>query len=175
MKAAGSQDVPCPLFQEMTPQQRKTVLALFECEKYPAGETILRQGLSIQILWVITEGRCEVVKTATDGHERVLALLEEGAVFGEMSFFQPAPHSASIRTVTPVEVLRLSRKRFDELAERSPGASFRLAANTAGILAERLRKMDDWVCELLDRPEASARQREEWHEFRSKLYTDWDF
>lgn len=164
-----------PIFQNLSLEDHEAVLALFEQEQYPAGETILREGLSVQILWVIVSGRCEVVKVAPEGEERILAVLEQGAVFGEMSFFHSAPHSASVRAMTDVVVLRLSRGRFEELSQRSPPTALRIAANTASVLAERLRKMDDWVYRLLDSPESTARHREEWHEFRSKLYSEWDF
>ena len=77
--------------------------------------------------------------------------------------------------MTEVDVMRLSRERYDELLTRDPAAAYRVAGNTASVLADRLRKMDSWMCDLLDGPESNARQREEWHEFRAKLYQEWDF
>ncbi|MFQ5731947.1 MAG: cyclic nucleotide-binding domain-containing protein [Planctomycetaceae bacterium] len=174
MTSTKSGNVQCPIFEDMTLEEREHLLALFDHERYSAGETILREGRSIQILWIIVSGRCEVVKN-TNGQERILAVLEQGAVFGEMSFFHPAPHSASVRAMTDVNVMRLSRERYDELLAREPAAAYRVAANTASVQAERLRKMDDWMCDLLDGPDCNARQREEWHEFRAKLYSEWDF
>ena len=167
--------VECPIFTDMSLDDRERVLALFEHESFPVGETILHEGLSIQILWIIVSGRCEVRKRVPEGTDQVLAELEQGAIFGEMSFFHPAPHSASVWAVTDVETIRLSRERFEELAKQSPTAAFQIAANTAAIQADRLRKMDDWICRQFERPETNDRQREEWDEFRSKLYTEWDF
>jgi len=175
MTASQPEKSQCPIFVDMSLEEREQVLALFENEHYPAGETILREGLSIQILWIIVSGRCEVVKVSNGASERSLAVLEQGAVFGEMSFFHPAPHSASVRAVTDVDVMRLSRERYDQLLERTPAAAGKVAVNTAAVLAERLRKMDEWTCELLDGPETNQKTREEWHDFRAKLYTEWDF
>jgi CRP-like cAMP-binding protein len=95
-------------------------------------------------------------------------------VFGEMSFFDEAVHSASVRTLSEVEVMRLSRSRFDELTAVCPSAARKIAACTASILADRLRQMDDWVCRLVERPDGAG-HREEWQEFRKKLYSEWDF
>ena len=164
----------CVIFQDMTPEEKQPVLALMEHETYPAGETILREGLSIQILWIIVRGQCEVIKTTSKGGEQQLAILGPCAVFGEMSFFQQAAHSASIRTLSEVEVMRFSRSSYDELSIISPSAAHKIAASTAKILAERLRQMDDWVCRLVERPEGAV-HRKEWTEFRAKLYSDWDF
>ena len=162
------------LFQEMTPRERQDVLALLEREEYERGETILAEGKSIQILWIIVRGRCEVVKTMRKGAEQELATLDPGAVFGEMSFFNPAPHSASVRALTDVEVMRLSRERYDQLHREGSTAAYKIAVNTAKVLAERLRKMDEWICELVERPDG-VKHREEWRDFRQKLYTDWQF
>ena len=162
------------LFQEMTPRERQDVLSLLEQEQYSKGDVILREGKSVQMLWIITRGRCEVVKLMKNGAEQELAELESGAVFGEMSFFNPAPHSASVRAATDVEVMRLSREQFNRLEQEGSSAAHRVALNTAKVLAERLRKMDDWICELVERPDG-VKHREEWREFRQRLYTDWQF
>ena len=163
-----------PLFQDMTPGERQSVLGRLEAETYGRGETILREGKSTQILWVIVGGRCEVVKARKNGGDQQLAVLEAGAVFGEMSFFNPAPHSASVRTLTEVEVARLSRESFEGLFASGCSAAFRLTANTARILAERLLRMDDWICDLVERPEAKQ-HRDEWRDFRTRLYNEWQF
>ena len=164
----------CPIFTDMLPDERQPVLALMEHETYPKGETILREGLSIRILWIIVRGQCEVVKSTNNGGERQLALLGPAAVFGEMSFFHQAEHSASIRTLSDVEEMRMSRDGYDRLIEACPSAARKIASNVVGILAERLRQMDDWVCQLVERPDG-ARHQKEWHDFRAKLYSAWEF
>lgn len=174
MAAFESELARCPIFQQMSADECQEVLNLVEHETYPAGEIILREGRSVQILWIVVHGRCEVLKTMNDGTEQQLATLDPGAVFGEMSFFHPAPHSASVRTLTEVEVLRLTRQNYNALEQTGSKAAHKIAASTAIVLAERLRQMDQWVCEFVERPE-SVNHREEWREFRSKLYSDWQF
>ena len=162
------------IFEGMTPPQRAQLLERMELHEYPPGDRILREGLSIQILWVIVKGHCAVTKTLADGEQRNLAELGPGDIFGEMSFFRSAPHSASIHTLTDVEVLMLRRERYNDLEAEGSTAAYRIAANTAAVLAERLRRMDDWICNLVEQPDAVS-HREEWREFRSKVYTNWDF
>lgn len=172
--ASDSNIVRCPIFQGMSSEERQEVITLMERRTYPEGQTILREGRSIQILWVIREGRCRVVKTTQQGTEQELAVLEPGGIFGEMSFVEPGPHSASVQTLTPVEVLRLTRGQYDELGESGSTAAPKIAINIGRVLAQRLRKMDDWLCELMEQPEA-ANHREEWREFRTRLFSDWPF
>lgn len=165
----------CPIFHQMSSEEYQYVLELFEHKNYQQDKEILSEGLSVQKLWIILHGRCEVVKSQPDGKTRILAVLEKGAVFGEMSFFHPAPHSATVRAITDVEVMRLSRDNFDRLQLLCPSAAFRIAENTTAVLAERLRRMDEWTADRLDGLSANDNQREEWHEFRAKLYTEWEF
>jgi len=165
---------PCPIFRDMTLDEREQVLGLLEHHSYAKGDVILREGNLNQILWIVVHGKCEVFKTAGKGKERQLAVLEPGAVFGEMSFFEQAPHSASVRALTDVELMSLPRARYDALRETPSLAACKIASSLNTVLAQRLRRMDEWTCRLLERPEA-ANHREEWQEFRAKLYTDWQF
>lgn len=176
LTASDTNPVRCLVFQDMTLDERQEALELMERKSYPAGETILREGNAIQMLWVLTHGRCEVVKSIKTGSEQQLAVLEPGAVFGEMSFFNPAPHSASVRALSEVEVLRLPREQYERLVERGSSAAYKIAASTAAVLAQRLRKMDEWTCELVDGSAGVSKdRRKEWREFRARLYSDWEF
>jgi len=158
----------------MSLDERDHVLTLFENESFVAGETILQEGNSTQMLWIILEGECEVIKHCGNSSERQLAVLNPGAVFGEMSFFQEAPHSATVRTLSDVDVMRLPRKKFDELRDKGSVAAYKIAASTAVMLSDRLRRMDDWTCELVEHSGVAV-HKEEWQEFRAKLYSDWQF
>ncbi len=168
-------NLECPIFFDMTPEECRHVLELIETEKFTQGETILCEGLSVQILWVIVRGQCEVIKSKNGNSNRVLACLEPGAVFGEMSFFQSAPHSATVRAMTDVEVMRLSREKYNQLSEVCPAAAFKIAANTVVVLAERLRRMDVFTGDVIRGGSGGAVQLHEWQQFRAKLYTEWEF
>ena len=163
----------CPIFNGMTLDERGQVLERLEHLCFSEGETILREGKSTQYLWIIVRGRCQVVK-ATNTGDRELAVLESCAIFGEMSFFNPAPHSASVRAVTNVEIMRLSRESYDELEKTGSTAAARIAVNTVKVLAERLQQMDEFTGRLVDQLDISGHKKE-WWDFRSKLYSEWEF
>lgn len=141
--------------------------------QYEADETILSEGLGPQALWIILSGECIVSRSCSAIDERVLARLKAGDVFGEMSFVRSAPHSATIKAVTQVTVCSYHRHDFQKLIEQRPEAALRVTANIAAVLAERLRRMDTWVCELVDGP-TGQQHRDEWQNFRSAVYTNWN-
>jgi CRP-like cAMP-binding protein len=164
----------CPIFQGFSLEEYEQVLKLLDQKSYENGTEILREGESQQALWIVVRGTCEVVKELKDGQEKGLATLEAGAVFGEISFFHKAPHSATVRALTSVRVMVLSREKYEVLRESCPAAAHKITVSVVCSMAERLRRMDEWIGSLLERPEAASHQ-EEWRDFRAKLYADWQF
>ena len=160
----------CPLFRGLTDTDVAELVELFEIETYAAGQSIVVEGTSHAALWVVVSGECAVIKCGKD--ERQLALLGVGEIFGEMSFFHPAPGSATVRAMVPVMAARLASEKFDRLVRSGHRIAYRLAVNTIGVLSERLRRMDDLACKFLEKP---PQQREEWAEFHSKLHSGWKF
>ena len=164
----------CALFRGMSQSERHEIHGLLEIKKYGPGETLLQEGQSLQVMCILLEGRCQVVKSKPGGGHYELAALEPCGVFGEMSFFHPAPHSASVHAVNEVEVGRLSREKYDMLLRVGSLAAYKLAFNTVSVLAERLRTTDAWVCELMEKSQ-ETKHHEEWRDFQSKLYSGWQF
>ena len=143
-------------------------------KRFDAGTEILEEGAGIQALWIILEGECIVSRGCGNGSVRELARLNAGDVFGEMSFIRSAPHSASIVARTDVLTCVWSREDYLKRVEKSPHAGCQIASNIAAVLAERISRMDDWVCDLMARPDAHS-HRDEWERFRSAVSTNWQF
>ncbi len=91
-----------------------------------------------------------------------------------MSFFQKAPHSATVRACTAVKLMRMTRESYEQLHTRCPTAAYKITLSVVSLLSERLRRMDDWICTFVERPEGAS-HREEWHDFRAKLFADLPF
>lgn len=164
----------CPLFRDMLPEEREHVVKLLSIEDYGPGDMILEEGLSQAVIWIVVKGSCKVIKRTKDGGHQELAVIEPMQTFGEMSFFHSAPHSASVQALSEVTVARLDRARYHSLIDIGSQAAFKIAFNTIGVLAERLRVMDDWTRDLVESG-AGRKGRQEWGDFRSKLYSEWQF
>lgn len=164
----------CPLFRGMTAPEREELASLLDPCQLAPGEALLKEGDTVQRMWILLSGQCRVTKRTRSGGEQVLSVLEPFGVIGEMSFFQPAPHSASVHAVTAVETLCLSRARYDMLLRVGSFAAYKLAFNTMSVLIERLRRMDNWVAGMMQQNN-NREHVEEWRDFHSKLYTGWQF
>lgn len=161
------------IFRGMSSEELKIVVEAADPVEFEFGEVILREGKQSQNIWIAVEGDCEVVKRLDDGEETVLATLRSPSIFGEMSFFNAAPHSATVRSLGTMRTLQIRRKRYDQLVEQDCCVALKLASNLANVLAERLRRMDQRVAELIG-DQDDDRKRNEWRDFRSKLYGDWN-
>lgn len=165
-----------PIFRGLDEAECRDLAAIAEAEVYHPREYVLHEGQCNQFLWIVMDGSCEVLRQWRSGDEQKiiqLAVLEPHSNFGEMSFFHPAPHSASVRAITPLELLSISRARFDELTNRGSPAACKLAYNAVSTLAERIRQLDEFIINRTRR-DASGRKVEEWEDFRSKMFGSWN-
>ncbi len=124
-------------------------LALFaeiaNYEYYDKDEVILRQGnTKPQSLFLIVSGQVEVFVSGIDGAETILAILNEGEFFGEMSLIDGEPRSASVKTVQKSELLVIRRDDFlNELKKNS-----RLAMTLLIEMSRRIRKINQKLANL---------------------------
>src|SRR5277367_6801824 len=75
--------------------------------RVPAGETLISEGQHVPLLYILLSGRAEVA-VAGAGAGKV-ASMEVGDVFGEMSFVDAMPPSATVRAETPSVVLAVDK------------------------------------------------------------------
>lgn len=81
---------------------------------YETGDMVFEQGDVGDCLYILVKGQVEVL-VHQDGQTKCVAQLKEGEYFGEMALLQHTTRSASIRCLTPVELLVLRRGDFDSL------------------------------------------------------------
>lgn len=82
---------------------------LFLVETYPAGWTIFRQGDPADSAYFIRTGEVEVIDESTGS---VIRSLGPGEYFGEIALIADSPRSATIRSVTKVELAVLGKRNF---------------------------------------------------------------
>lgn len=112
--------------------------------RYPAKSTIICAGDKSDVLYYIIKGSVSVLIEDDNGHEIVLAYLNEGDFFGEMGLFDETQgRSAWIRARGECEVAEISYGRFHQLAEQDSAILFQLASQMATRLRKTSRKVSD--------------------------------
>ena len=108
------------LFRFLPDEVFEKILPLLQEENYEFGDILVRQGDPADAFYVLLSGRARVVKQDQNGEEIVLATLKPGDSFGEAALSEGGTRTATVRCSTAVEVLRLDRGDFLELAKEVP-------------------------------------------------------
>lgn len=104
----------------------------------PAGSVVIREGESVESVFLIIDGACSVTVASTGG-SREIARLFPGEVVGEMSFVDSRPPSASVTTTARSLLLAIPRDRLSERIETEAPFAARFYRALAIFLAMRLR------------------------------------
>src|SRR5262249_53375412 len=117
----------------------KQMLAIVETLHFRAGDPIIRQDERDEAFFILTSGELEVVEIDARGRERLINEIRQGAVFGEIGFFDGAPRTATVRGRTDGTAIRVTRKNFENLAAWHPLIARRILYDLGRILALQLR------------------------------------
>ena len=101
------------------------------------GEPIIRQGQEGDCMYVVQEGRVEVVQE-TDHGPRHLAYLNTGDFFGEMAVFEKETRSATVRAAGEAKVLKVDKKTLLRRIKEDP----LLAVSLLKSMSHRIRMLD---------------------------------
>ena len=123
------------LFSDLSTPQLLGVAGRFEEAFFPAGERVLRQGLSGSAFHVILDGEAAVV---VDGTER--ATLSRGEFFGEVSILLGESPSADVVATRPLRTVVLSGPTVESFLVEHPKVMFRMLQ----AQARRLRNANRW-------------------------------
>lgn len=118
-----------PLFSWADPAALADIARSFEVERFDAESVLCRQGEVGDKVYVIVDGKVDVVILIGSGAAETIATLNAGDAFGDASLAQNAPRSASCVCHEEVVALTMPREKYGELwAVNDPvGSVFRQA------------------------------------------------
>ncbi|MBM3546777.1 MAG: cyclic nucleotide-binding domain-containing protein [Alphaproteobacteria bacterium] len=92
---------------------------LFQAKTFIAGDTLLREGASGDVAYMIEHGQVEVSKMV-DGRKVVLNTLGPGAIVGEMALIDKAPRMATVTALGKTVALVIDQRVFDKVLADAP-------------------------------------------------------
>ena len=108
------------------------------------GNYIFLEDSEGEQCFFVLEGSVKVTRLSKDGREVILAMLNEGDFFGEMSLLDGESRSANVIALEKTKVLTLDRNDFIEVVNDYP----QIAVQLLKELARRLRKSDRQIASL---------------------------
>jgi CRP-like cAMP-binding protein len=124
------------LFADLSRPQLESVAHTFDEEVYPAGQRVLRQGLSGNAFYLVIDGEAQVL---IDGSER--RRLSRGDFFGEISVLTGDPPSADVLAASMLRCLVVPGPEVEPFLLDHPRIMFRMLQAEA----RRLRSTTRWL------------------------------
>lgn len=161
-----------PLFSRFSDYKLAVLFPAIKHRSYARHAFMLRGGEKSDALYIILSGRARVVIDDGAGREVTLTLLGPHEFFGEMSFIDEKPRSASVQALDACEVLYISKTALMSCLDgnveaillmlksvigRLRGADRKIAGlalmdvqgRVARLLIEHARKeSDEWVVDI---------------------------
>lgn len=105
---------------DFTPKQLAAVGQAAKMVLLKRGSTIVREGDFGRSMYIIMEGKVEVVTQDEQGEEIRVSYLAENQFFGEISFLTAAPRFATVRAVEDTLLCELGYESMKEVVNDSP-------------------------------------------------------
>lgn len=103
-------------FHRIPPANLQTMFMTMESVSFNQGDTVIKQGDEGDFFYIISHGKCQVVRETPNKPEGVpLATLNEGDSFGEEALISSAKRNATIKMLTDGSLMRLSKGDFETL------------------------------------------------------------
>lgn len=126
------------LFGTLPPAAIERVAAAAQQRTLRRGDVLFHESDPGEELFVVESGRIAIANKSFDGRESVVALMEPGDVFGEMSLFDGHGRSADARALESSKVYAVPFEPLRALFREQPD----LLWSVVELLARRIRNMD---------------------------------
>lgn len=135
-RSAGPAEVigQVPFFTGLSEPDKTHIASMFKTRTFPAGETIIKEGIGAAAFYVIEAG-----EAAVSIHGAPVRTLRRGDYFGEIALIDEGTRSATVTATTDVVCHGLTYWEFRPLVQANPT----IAWNLLQTLAKRLRTAQD--------------------------------
>lgn len=129
-----------PLFANLDEQSLASLAESCARRSLGRGDVLFRQDDESGALYVVVSGRIAIANRSFDGRESMVALMEDGDLFGEMGLFDHGEgRSADARALEPTELIELPYEPIRQLFNDQPS----LLWGVVTMLSQRVRAVDN--------------------------------
>ena len=102
-------------------------------------KTVFEEGESGDYVCFVLDGRLDVYKKTWKGEGFIINTLSRGQSFGEISFLENTPRSATLKASEKTTYVTLKRKDFNSILEEHPKIGCKILKGLCGLLIKKLR------------------------------------
>lgn len=127
-------------FSSWSPSQLESFSSHFQEIALEEGGILFQEGDEDTAWYIIMSGRISIVREGVAGSSHILAELEKGEAFGEMSLLEKRPRMGSAMAMEPSTILKLDRVIFEGLINDQHPIAVGMLKEIAVSQSRRLRE-----------------------------------
>jgi len=128
----------CSLVRDLSDEQLKTIAKLAKEETYEVGELLIKQGRTVEKLFLIEDGLVGIYLELGPITHRLLQTASEFEVVGWTSMLPPYRARATAKAIETTKALAFSAKGLIALCEKNPEIGNEIYRGLATLIALRL-------------------------------------
>ncbi|HNI99988.1 MAG TPA: cyclic nucleotide-binding domain-containing protein, partial [Leptospiraceae bacterium] len=138
-----------PGFESLRNHFVKTITIMEDHSYVTEGTILFEEGDKGSDFYFLKKGKVEIYKVSGDGEKMILAVIEPGNIFGEMSMITGQPRAATAVCLTNCHVSTANADNLEALILNSPEFSLQLMktfanriSNSEGILMRKIQDLE---------------------------------
>jgi CRP-like cAMP-binding protein len=128
----------CSMVRDLSDEQLKIIAKLAKEETYEVGELLIRQGRTVEKLFLIEDGLVGIYLELGPITHRLLQTASEFEVVGWTSMLPPYRARATAKAIETTKALAFSAKGLIALCEKNPEIGNEIYRGLATLIALRL-------------------------------------
>ena len=133
------------VFQNLDPEELELLCTNSYAKFYEKGEVIFFENDSVKKLYLLVNGKVKLSMLSAEGKEKVLTILQEGDIFGELSLFDEDPHPLTAEVMDDARLLIIPWNEMEKMIQDRPS----LAIKIIEALSKKTRLLTSQVRELV--------------------------
>ncbi|MBI5560825.1 MAG: cyclic nucleotide-binding domain-containing protein [Deltaproteobacteria bacterium] len=142
--------VGIPFFADLNDRELEETAKILRKKEYKPGDVVFTETQDGESLYILRRGEVKACKTAPDGQLFTLTVMRDGDIFGEMSFLDGRPRSATVVAISDIEVFVVERSDFESLVEKNPWIIYKLMKNIIYTVHAIVRGMNTRYMDMLN-------------------------
>jgi len=141
------------------PKELAAVLERGAAVDYQAGDYLFHESTPRHWIGVVVEGEVDLIR-GQHGQSTLMGVAQPGAILSEGVMLDDTPHATSAVTRQGARVWQIPRAELETVRKDSPEIFYRIVAQIARRLSDRLRAASERIAKQSDAPVLTSVRRE---------------
>jgi CRP/FNR family transcriptional regulator, cyclic AMP receptor protein len=131
------------IFKDLDDDELEQIAEICKTQEFKFGQHIFKEGDKGNRLYIIAKGEVRISRDVPGSGEEALAVLKQGACFGEMAVLDRSERSTDAIANTDCTLLTITRSDFELLLDFNRELAYKVLWSVVRLLCGRLRITND--------------------------------